>query len=60
MCHLSPIELAWAKVKRLVRVNNVAVDLSLQSLMDLMKSAIMSVTKEEWAGYNKHVQVLEQ
>jgi hypothetical protein len=29
-------------------------------LMDLMKSAIMSVTKEDWAGYSKHVQMLQQ
>jgi transposase len=46
MCDLSPIELAWANVKRLVRLNNLTGDLSLQSLMDLTKSAIASVTKE--------------
>jgi hypothetical protein len=47
-------------VKRLVRLNNITGDLSLQSLMDLTKSAIASVTKEDWAGYSKHVQMLEQ
>jgi hypothetical protein len=60
MCDLSTMELAWAKVKRLVRLNNVTGDLSLQSLMDLTKSAIASVTKEDLAGYSKHVQMLEQ
>jgi hypothetical protein len=34
-------------------------DLSLQSLMDITKSAIASVTKEDWVGYSKHVQMLE-
>jgi hypothetical protein len=28
--------------------------------MDLTKGAIASVTKEDWAGYSKHVQILEQ
>jgi hypothetical protein len=28
--------------------------------MDLTKSAIASVRKEDWAGYSKHVQMLEQ
>jgi hypothetical protein len=60
MRDLRPIELAWANVKRLVGVNNVTGDLSLQSLMDLTKSAIASMTKEHWAGYSKHVQMLEQ
>jgi hypothetical protein len=28
--------------------------------MNITKSAIASVTKEGWAGYSKHVQMLEQ
>jgi hypothetical protein len=60
MCDLSPIELARAKVKRLVRLNKVTGDLSLQSLIDLTKSAIASVTKGDWAVYSTHVQMLEQ
>jgi hypothetical protein len=28
--------------------------------MNLMKSAVLFVTKEHWAGYSKHVQMLEQ
>jgi hypothetical protein len=28
--------------------------------MDLTKSAIASVTNGDWAGYNKHVQMLEE
>jgi hypothetical protein len=52
--------LAWAKVKILVRAKNITGELSLQSLTDLTKIAIASVTKEDWAGYSKHVQMLEQ
>jgi hypothetical protein len=52
--------LAWAKVKRLVQLNKVTGDWSLQSLIDLTKSAIASETKEDWAGYSKHVRMLEQ
>jgi hypothetical protein len=40
--------------------SNITGDLSLESLMDLTKSAIMSVTKEDWAGYSKYVHMLEQ
>jgi hypothetical protein len=57
---LTPIELAWAKVKILERANNITDELSVQSLTDLPKSAIASVTKEDWAGCSKHVQMLEQ
>jgi hypothetical protein len=52
--------LAWAKVKILVRANNITGEWSLQFPTDLTKSAVASVTKEDWAGYSKHVQMLEQ
>ena len=55
MCDLSPIELAWAKIKRQVRENNVAGDLSLTRLKELTKMALESLTKEDWEGYCRHV-----
>jgi transposase len=33
MCNLNPIELAWAKIKRIVTEHNVTADLSLQKLL---------------------------
>jgi transposase len=57
---LTPIELAWAKVKTLVRDNNITGELSVQSVTDLTKSLSTSVTKEDWTGYSKHGQMVEQ
>ena len=59
MCDLSPIELAWAKIKRQVRENNVAGDLSLTRLKELTKMALESHTKEDWEGYCRHVVTIE-
>jgi hypothetical protein len=43
MCNLNPIELAWAKINRIVRENNITGDLSLQ----VTKDAVAFVTKED-------------
>ncbi|KAJ4451835.1 hypothetical protein ANN_03313 [Periplaneta americana] len=55
-----PIELAWAKVKRYVRENNVSGDMSLSRLKELTRLGIESVTTDDWEGYCNHVESLEK
>jgi hypothetical protein len=60
MCDLSPIELAWSKVKNYVRENSVTGDLSLEQLLDFTTEGIATVTAKDWEGYCQHVEQLEQ
>ncbi|KDR11513.1 hypothetical protein L798_14581 [Zootermopsis nevadensis] len=60
MSELSPIELAWSKVRKYVRENNVTGDLSLKRLLDLTTEGIETVTAKDWEGYCQYVEKLEQ
>lgn len=60
MCELNAIELAWAKVKRLVRETNITADLSLTKLREVTENAMASVTTQDWEGYDLHVQSIEK
>ncbi|KAJ4431632.1 hypothetical protein ANN_20231 [Periplaneta americana] len=51
MCDLNAIELAWSKIKRIVRDTNVTGDLSLTKLRETTKNAIQEVTRQDWTGF---------
>jgi hypothetical protein len=55
MCDLNMTELAWAKIKCIVKEKNVTGDLSVQSLQAFSEDAVNSVTKEDWEGYCQDV-----
>ncbi|XP_046687431.1 uncharacterized protein LOC124373082 [Homalodisca vitripennis] len=60
MCELNPIELAWAKIKRVVKGNNIRGDLSLTKLEEATREAQSSVSKIDWEGFTNHTLKLEQ
>jgi hypothetical protein len=60
MCDLNPIELAWAKIKRIVTEHNVTADLSLQKLLQTAHDVIGWVSQENWEGFCQQVECLEK
>lgn len=55
MCELNPIELAWARIKYLIRSSNTTGELSITRLKDVTNEAIASVTGDEWKKFCQHV-----
>jgi hypothetical protein len=60
MCELSPIELAWAKMKRHVRYGNTTRDISMKLIEELVMEGLNEITAADWLGFFQHVVKLEQ
>jgi hypothetical protein len=60
MCDLNPIELAWVKIKQIVRGHNLTADLSLAKLLKVTNEAMQEVTADDWAGFCPHVESQEK
>jgi hypothetical protein len=60
VCDLNPIELPWAKLKSLVRMNNVSGDIKVKRLQELVLEFTSQISREDWEGYCRHVEKLEE
>lgn len=54
MCDLNPVELAWARIKMILRKHNVTSDLSLKKLLHTTSDAIRQVTQEDHWCFCQH------
>jgi hypothetical protein len=50
MCDLNPTQLAWAKLKNLITINNVSGDINMNRLQELVLVAALQISREDWGG----------
>jgi hypothetical protein len=60
MCDFDPIELAWAKLKNPIRINNVSGDIKMNRLHESVLEATLQISIVDWEEYCKHVEKLEE
>jgi hypothetical protein len=60
MCDPNPIELAWAKLKNLIRINNVSRVINMNTLQELVLEATLEISREDWEGCCRHAEKLEE
>jgi hypothetical protein len=60
VCYLNRIELAWAKLKNLIRINNVSGVINMNRLQELVLEATLQISREDWEGYYRHMEKLEE
>jgi transposase len=56
MRDLNRIELAWAKLKNLIRIYSVSGDINMNRLQELVLEASLHISREDWEGYCRHVE----
>jgi transposase len=54
MCELSPIELAWAKLKRRVRFRNTTGDMSIKWIEELVMEGLNEIKAADCLGFSQH------
>ncbi|XP_049835151.1 uncharacterized protein LOC126278919 [Schistocerca gregaria] len=59
-CDLRAVELAWAKLKRLIRERDISGDVSKVNLFATESESLLSVTADDWEEYCRKVQQLEE
>jgi hypothetical protein len=60
MCDLDSIELAWAELKNLIRINSVSGDINMNRLQELVLEATLQISRDNWEGYCRHMEKLEE
>jgi hypothetical protein len=60
MCELSPIVLAWAKLKPHVRSRNTTGDMSMKRIEELVMEGLNETIVADWLLFSQHVAKLEQ
>nr|CAH7720963.1 unnamed protein product [Callosobruchus chinensis] len=59
MCELNPIELAWAKLKFIVRSYNITGDFNITRLKEITVEAMSSISMDYWKKICQHVKDIE-
>lgn len=60
MCDLNPIEVAWAKIKDIVKQHKIHSDLTLEQMRKLMEMSIVKITEKDWTDCDEHVVACEE
>ncbi|XP_030754704.1 uncharacterized protein LOC115881383 [Sitophilus oryzae] len=59
MCELNPIELAWARLKFLIRSQNTTGNFTLSVLKEVTKGAMSLISPDDWKRFCQHVKNIE-
>jgi hypothetical protein len=60
MRDLNPVELEWATLKNLTGINSVLGNIHTKRCQELGMEAPLQISREDWEGYCRHVEKLEE